>query len=354
MTRKSGASPLTTDELLTHLPVDVRSHCLAVEEIPLEVRQQHRVQLSIRGQRFELTLGAALTYSLALRLFYGTAVSAESTDGDSRCIEFPAAVYAWTLPTIMGMEAHAACLLAHYRRSVLPHLEAMLSDEESVPPQAIGLPLLAPEVVAYDHAAAPPRLLIVFPRRLEGAAEAEERSRLAQCQERLGTEGGDDGPADGIYEADPHGNPFLILQPHYVGLLVVMMRRAQTALESGADSNTDVPVRWEELNYDLQLSLAQVVRALGIAPMLKGYAYPTADIRKSVYAPDRLLPSDAAKPEEEEEVVSADSQETPQELRRGLSDDNTMPWVLQGCRLCGLSGHADVDCPHADGARVAR
>lgn len=374
------------------------SAAAAVVEPPAAALAAHRVQLSVRGQRFEMALGTALDYCVAFCAFFrspvdvAAAVTAASITAADATLLGPAADV-WALSALPAEAAGARdrMLLSHYTTAALPLLAATITGGGGATPLP---PLAAPESVDVDGATGLWRF--VFPRRLPEDVAAAEQARLdavkddakkraneahqrladkrhQQQQQQPETAVDSSGlpakaapPQRGfgqIYSLEPNANPFLLPQPHFLGIILVLMRRAgkllaeshATAAAAGGGEAAAPPVaspafpaRWEELDYDAQLSLSQLVRSLGVSLLLKSFAVPTASIETSDFYDrgDAMMAVEAG-----EKDHQAPTQQQQQEEHGDMAETDAhlvdKAWVRQGCAACGMSGHPTEQCPYS-------
>ncbi|CBZ24279.1 conserved hypothetical protein [Leishmania mexicana MHOM/GT/2001/U1103] len=294
--------------------------------IPPTVASEHRVQVSIRGQRYEMAMEVALTYSLFFFVFFHWPFSREDEGSDAPgCTSDVSdvkraprsvgdAVMAAAAAQDLPKEAH---LLRHYTRVVEPVLRVFLdhwvapldaateaqvegeraaSAETEKAGDAAPLsplpPLPHPVHIAYD--ASTRVWKFEFAARLTAAAAAAARSGR-QC--------GDSDAAVPLADADGcaavatdelNNSPFLLLQSDYMGLLLVFMRRCakvraeRRAAGDGAAAGAlapypSLPIRWAEMMYDEQLSVVQLIRRFGVVSLARTYTRPTAPETTSQY-----------------------------------------------------------------------
>ncbi|TPP42813.1 hypothetical protein CGC20_7890 [Leishmania donovani] len=327
--------------------------------IPPTVASEHRVQVSIRGQRYETAMEVALTYSLFFFVFFHWPFSEEDEGSDAAgCTNDVADV----------KRAPRNPLLRHYTRVVEPVLRVFLdhwaapldaaaaaqtegesaaSAETEEAGDAARLPLLPPLPhpvrIAYD--ASTRVWKFEFAARLTAEAAAEARSGR-QC--------GDSGAAVSLAAADGcaavatdelNNSPFLLLQSEYMGLLLVFLRRCakvraeRRAAGEGAAACTvapypSLPIRWAEMNYDEQLSVVQLIRRFGVVSLARTYTHPTAP---SIGKQQQEIQQAASVAVDTAEVVKK---------KRCIDEDDFDGLVLsaKGCARCGMAEHSTEEC----------
>lgn len=333
MTAKSGTTPLCVDEALQLVPEHPPLQCRS--SLPGAAWKQHRVQLSVRGRRFEMAMDVALSYSLTLQYFFllriPTAPSTSSllwmaAAGDQeRTVARESEAAAW-----LGDDA----LLNHYCTQVSPAVRRDLSSlvqrlpqvdacgaesseavgttakQESRPAKDPWSSSSLPEPPAPDRVSFNPDTHLwsfVFRPRLTPAEEEAEKRRVAaelqrgkSASAKRGEESTDLGVdvVGSLLSADRlNSSPFLLLQCDYLGILLVYLRRCTKVL-SEQQPQTDrghdeaarsppsypvLPLRWAEMNYDEQVELIQLIRVFGVTCLLPQYARPSASISSSLF-----------------------------------------------------------------------
>ncbi|EKG02201.1 hypothetical protein TCSYLVIO_006783 [Trypanosoma cruzi] len=162
------------------------------------------------------------------------------------------------------------------------------------------------------------------------------------------------------------------LAPEDVGVVFVYIRKLfcwsqqqQKQLQEGQtewQQEPQLPIRWEEMPYDTQLAMARVVCTFGVESLVGRFDRPTASLnnygkstkadpvslreKAELYARQRL--------QQERSVACGATQEKSTEatLERGKDRfhyaiaDEDLVLETKACSRCGITGHADVDCPH--------
>lgn len=323
----------------------------ATEVVPEALLAGQRVQLSVRGRRFEMAAPVAAAYCLSVFYFFSlpmetarwTPEECSALVGDSADA---GALTPLTLVQRLGggagegsvAAALGAVLRRHFALCAQPTVEADLRGERLR--DAIGgyggswdlLPaaVVLPETVEWRPAES--LWVVAFARRLPGGAP----------------------PTPAATEEDPSNNPFALLQADYVGVVVVYLRRLHAA-ETRGGAAPSFPVRWAELSLDQQVALGQVVRALGVVPLLSSFLLPTAPASTSLYV------GPAAAKRREEAAAAGTAASLVERARRfaaestlagaavadgGDDDDDGLPPPALGCSRCGTATHMDADCPH--------
>ncbi|GET86382.1 hypothetical protein, conserved [Leishmania tarentolae] len=402
----------TLDELLPLLPAALRpcGRCLPtnaaevpawtpVLPTPATVASEHRVQVSIRGRRFEVAMEVALTYSLFFLVFFrwpfskgGESSDAAACTSDVANVQrapqtvgdaVMAASGAQDLPEGSHLLRHYTCVVEPVLRVFLRHLATPLDTaaaadvegESAAKVETEGAgdaarlwslpPLPHPVRIAYDASTRVWRF--EFEARL--TAEAVARSRC-QCT--------DNGAAVSLPSADGSAalapdklsnSPFLLLQSEYMGLLLVFLRRCTKVRAerqaAGADDAAGartpypaLPLRWAEMNYDEQLSFVQLIRCFGVVPLARTYARPTAPQSTSLYigaeaegdacALRASTSESIGNPEQErhqrESVTADDTGVIKTERRVEVDDGDGLVLSGEGCERCGRTGHTIGKC----------
>ncbi|CAG9569739.1 conserved hypothetical protein [Leishmania major strain Friedlin] len=378
--------------------------------IPPTVASEHRVQVSIRGRRYETALEVALTYSLFFFVFFHWPFSEEDESSDAAgCASDVAhvkraprsvgdAVMAAASARDLPKEAH---LLRHYTRVVEPVLRVFLDHwaapldaaaaaqgegesaaraETAEAGDAARLPLLPPLPhpvrIAYD--ASTRVWKFEFAARLTAGAAAEARSGR-QCD--------DSSAAVSLAAADGcaavatdklNNSPFLLLQSEYMGLLLVFLRRCakvraeRRAAGEGAAACAlapypSLPIRWEEMNYDEQLSVVQLIRRFGVVSLARTYTRPTAPETTSLYIGEEAAAATArvkvegdacslrarasesmGKQQQKIQQAASVAVDTAEVVKkeRCINEDDFDGLVLsaKGCARCGMAEHSTEEC----------
>ncbi|KAG5510627.1 hypothetical protein JKF63_06925 [Porcisia hertigi] len=289
--------------------------------VPPAVVGSHRVQVSIRGRRYEMSMEVALASCLSFFVFFHWPFSVGNDDRDSAMCKGDAthakrplqtvgdAITAAAAPHDLAEEPH---LLNHYTRVVEPVLHTFLdhwvtSLHAAAATQAEGECTSTAETKeAGDATPLPP--LPPLPRPIRIAYDAsvqvwkfEFAARLTAtatggCGDRSATaplaaaEGNATATTDEL-----NRSPFLLLQSDYMGVLLVYLRRcaqvrAARRAAAAADGATGalaryptLPIRWAEMNYDEQLSFVQLLRCFGVVSLMGTYTHPTAPQSTSLY-----------------------------------------------------------------------
>ncbi|AIN96038.1 hypothetical protein LPMP_091230 [Leishmania panamensis] len=309
--------------------------------IPQAVASEHRVQVSIRGRRYETTMEVALTYCLLFFVFFHWPFSSEDEDsaaaacaGNVASAKGPQrtvgdAVVAATA-TQSVTETH---LLTHYTRIVEPVLRVFLdrwaaplntnaraqaerektADAETEKAgDAVQLaclpPLPRPAHITYDGATRVWKF--EFAARLtaaEAAAVHARHQRSSNCA-ALPSAAADGSAA--LTNDKLNSSPFLLLQNEHMGMLLVFLRRCskvrterRTAAAGALPPYPPLPMRWAEMNYDEQLSFVQLLRCFGVVPLIPTYTRPTAPQTTSLYIGADAVAA-AARPKGESDASS--------------------------------------------------
>ncbi|KAK7197379.1 hypothetical protein NESM_000685600 [Novymonas esmeraldas] len=357
-------------------PVDVAAPVVPLP-LPPAVAAAHRVQVSIRGRRYETAMDVAATYCLSFFLFFHTPF-----DGDGE------AAAAGPLRTVgdAASDVTDADLMRHYTRRVEPALRLFLDANVAAPGEdgattrrSVALPpLQRPVRVSYDAATHVWRF--EFAARLTAAEEEAERVRRHGAGDAAAAAGAAVVPSD-----DVNNSPFLLLQSDYMGVLLVYLRRCATvrARREAAQGHPDatpyptLPIRWAEMHYDEQVSLVQLLRCFGVVPLVRTYAWPTAPLSTSLYmgaeaaaaAAKAKADGDACsivaraakfaelqqqqQQQEQEGAKNADSDVAPAnsiKVRHTNTDDDDdddgVVLPAKGCARCGIAGHATEECTY--------
>lgn len=332
-----------------------------------QLLSQHRVQVSIRGQRFETAFPTAVAYCLAFHYFFHLPLAEDGiTAGEQSALSLPLSasasppVWVWQLAvdaaesgrprdlTAAQLEAVSAVCLRHYHRRVMPALEArmrqLLRIEErgGAEERWAALPPL-PAPVSVEFVPSHTQWCFQFLRRPPDDEVEQHKRRLESTKAPAGP-----GLAN-VTEEEVLGDPFLLLQPDFAGVLFVFVRR----LHAGRDPS--FPVRWAELDYTQQVRLAQLVRALGVVPLANDYVLPTAAAAASPTAAGEEeggggAPATMLEKAAEYARIVEEQQQQPAvvvDRMQGALDDEMLPPPSQGCYKCGLAGHDAMDCPYS-------
>ncbi|CCW64599.1 unnamed protein product [Phytomonas sp. EM1] len=381
----------------------LQTHCLGLGSLPVRalLPEHHRIQFSIRGWRFEMPQRIALSHFLVFFLFFWLPLQKEgvpdadgqpggtgNAGGTSFSLGEGVASMGGSVVQLVGSdgggpsppqslsaEQLTRVLTRHYQEVVWPCLVKIMtllcrngwggdvrdlkdSHGSTVPkstPENVEplLPIPMAEVVSWDGATRQWRF--GFLNRLPDDVEKTERERLNLYRGCKGSsyvgDGSDKaGAGDALAGVSPNENPLLLLQPHYVGSILVYVRRLSEALVRPASDEASgwpvLAIRWAELNYDQQLCVSQVVRALGVVPLIMTHSAPIAPITTSQYMLGNARASFGsggecgAGPPREQGSVSRPA--TGSETFVGCGED----WIRQGCVKCGISGHSTVECPY--------
>ncbi|KAG5485557.1 hypothetical protein LSCM1_07645 [Leishmania martiniquensis] len=354
--------------------------------VPPTVADDHRVQVSIRGRRYEMTVALALTHCLSLFVFFCWPFGAGDEDGGAakrRPQTVGDVIVAHTAAGEVMEERH---LLSHYTRVVEPVLHVFL-DHWAAPQGAAATPQAErerAETVKTEEAGHPASL----PRptrisydastrvwRLEYAARitaAEEDAVRAQCQ---------CGESAAAAVDALCSSPFRLLQSEYMGVLLVYLRRCakvrkerQEAAVRGDELSApapypSLPIRWAEMSYDQQVSFVQLIRCLGVVSLARTYTCPTAPLSTSLYigADAADLPVPKAGSCSPHAPVASRTRVLPQEPQRAATGatravadaaercggkercvdedgDEGLMVPIKGCARCGTAGHAAEEC----------
>ncbi|EKF30645.1 hypothetical protein MOQ_005543 [Trypanosoma cruzi marinkellei] len=162
------------------------------------------------------------------------------------------------------------------------------------------------------------------------------------------------------------------LAPEDVGVVFVYIRKLfrwnqqqQKQLQEGQTEwkqEPQLPIRWEEMPCDAQLAMARVVCTFGVEPLVGRFDRPTAphsnngksteadpvSLREKaeVYARQRLQQErSVACGAEKEEPTEATLEKGRDRFQYAIADEDL---VLEttACSRCGITGHADANCPH--------
>ncbi|KPA77675.1 hypothetical protein ABB37_07017 [Leptomonas pyrrhocoris] len=352
--------------------------------LPPAVAAQHRVQLSIRGRRYETTMDVAVTYCLTFYAFFHCPFDGAMTVGD---------VALRRNGTEGAPTLSAQALLDHYTTVVEPLLLRFLQQQEQHPTQA-GFPsavgradptaaqssssdeddarccfppaLPRPRSIAYD--AVGQLWSFEFPPRLTAAAEAQERTRRQQLAAAAAALGCTAEVAETHATSDDiNASPFLLLQSGFMGMLLVYLRRCAKARAAEAAAYPSLPIRWSEMNFDEQTSFLQLLRAFGVVPLMPPYTRPSAPLSTSQFvgaaaarvAAEAQAAGDACSLRVKAEKFMRQQQQQQQHQREVMEDashitqepsgtDHFEDLVLpaKGCVRCGMAGHVTEECPY--------
>lgn len=324
----------------------------------------HRVQVVIRGQRYEMDMRVATATCRLFRIFF---------ENEFDVSDFCAGVQPSTTSLLSASEdaefrhmlaANAVFLKDVWYRLVAQELErcrwGALSLEDDVEvgkfrgvwdsiregagmecqgtPEALELsPWMSPPQ-SVDFQAEKRTWVFCFASRIpveeladtfrscEGVPLWKSRTATAyRCclmtrgEERVGVE-------DKITEELQrriNDDPFLLLQPEFVGSIFVFLRRlhAAAALDKGAPSPSVpvFPIRWKELTSPQRLSIRYLIQVLGVIPLLPLSCTPAEDTGERAPRRDKHV-----EVEEEEEHQSL---------------------FPVACGRCGTVGHTVSQCP---------
>jgi hypothetical protein len=150
------------------------------------------------------------------------------------------------------------------------------------------------------------------------------------------------------------------LQPEFTGLIFVFLRKSYQQRQQQGDAAVAGPpkpikfcARWDEMPYDQQRSLCDVVNVLDIT-LLKdmGYGVPTADpAAGDGYVDNGGDPAaavDTTMVDKALEYLAIQRNiHNPQGTTRPhpSTEDDTLEMPATGCAKCGTSGHPTESCP---------
>nr|CCC95867.1 unnamed protein product [Trypanosoma congolense IL3000] len=166
------------------------------------------------------------------------------------------------------------------------------------------------------------------------------------------------------------------LAPEDVGVVFVYVRkmfRWRSGGGNGHQQQPEFPVRWSEMPYDAQLSMSRVVCTFGVEPLFERHCRPSA-IRSDTETACALDPSGTSGPEvgkDDRNGGTVDRYATPWEkaesyLRHRMAQerscgetetegvrsahrsvvDEDLVLESKGCSKCGVMGHKDDECPY--------
>ncbi|CCW66715.1 unnamed protein product [Phytomonas sp. Hart1] len=355
--------------------------------------EDHRIQFSIRGQRFEMPPSIALKYYLVFFLFFSLPFQSEgSPDAEAGNVKsIPLTTERKTADTSgsiaqlvgskgFGLSAHFLLLSAehlttvltrHYQETVWPCLVKILNllccdnpsinfmdhnggysstmHDSAVDNFQLLFPVSMAEVVSWDGAMQHWRF--EFLNRLPDDVEKAEKERLnlfRGCKRgSIGCCSENAVASRTLVNLIPNDNPLLLLQPHYVGTILVYIRRLNQAFAGDkARRRSVLAIRWGELDYDQQLCVSQVVRALGVVPLITTNSVPIAPITTSQYisrsteVPTGNGTRGCSNPQGGQSLVSQPT------IASNVTLESEEDWIRQGCLKCGISGHSTVECPY--------
>ncbi|EPY22243.1 hypothetical protein STCU_08282 [Strigomonas culicis] len=336
-------------------PLDRENNLVHLRAMPAALFAE-RVRLSIRGRKFEMAMDVATSYSLSLHYFFSTVLRvaeepaptsprapAAAGGGAGKALEGET-VFDLVRRSISAEQtqkwicewATSSILSDHYKyvmnMLVEDELEAIVrepgrrKDEEGLwddLPQCF-----LPETISYDPSA---------------------RVWLFQFKTRI------EADSDGAGDMDPQANPFQLLQPEHVGMLIVYLRKSHElaqrhARTSGGDSTDDkhkhprFPLRWTELSYDQQLGIVQFVRSLGIVALLSAphsLHLPSMERSTSSYA-------DYMQHDSDQDTSPATYQSCYEYDENSEREEQEERSRIEGCKYCGMAGHTYKTCPYAN------
>ncbi|KAH9586198.1 hypothetical protein LSM04_000198 [Trypanosoma melophagium] len=148
-----------------------------------------------------------------------------------------------------------------------------------------------------------------------------------------------------------------LLAPEDVGVIFVYIRKLFQWSRKGATSpQPQLPIRWNELMYDGQLSVARVVCTFGVEPLIGHYDHPTAAAaaEKEMNKDKRTNGSEditecVLSAREKAEVYLRRQQEE-EEIQEGIGvvhpsvEDDDLLLATTACSRCGITGHTDAEC----------
>ncbi|RNF00676.1 uncharacterized protein Tco025E_08750 [Trypanosoma conorhini] len=157
------------------------------------------------------------------------------------------------------------------------------------------------------------------------------------------------------------------LAPEDVGVVFVYLRKLFRWSREGQGEQREpqLPIRWDEMPYDAQLAMARVVCSFGVEPLLGRFDRPTAarggvtsteadpvSLRQmaEAYAQARLrhdgsLEAGAAQAEAPAAAAAAEAGGGGGSRWQDAIEDEDLVLAAAACSRCGVTGHADVDCP---------
>lgn len=369
--KEPDSSHGTTDDSNAALP----SPSAPVRALPATIADTHRVQVAIRGRRYETSMAVAVTYCLTFYAFFRCPFAHGKTVGEV----FTGSTTADVSSESDGRDAAASeALLRHHVEVVEPLLLRFLrhqqqqqacteSGETFVPP---ALP--RPVSITYDPAGT--LWKFEYPARLSAEAEAAERQRRQRTAAVSGTASTAAAAAATPINTDElNSSPFLLLQSDYMGVLLVYLRRCAKVraerTEGGSaphPSYPALPIRWQEMSYDDQVSFLQLLRAFGVVSLTATFARPTAALSTSHFVgadAARVAAADKAEGDACSLRVKANEfwqlqqrqheAESESELhhmkragRRVDDEDDGVELLPTGCARCGMAGHATAACPY--------
>lgn len=331
--------------------------------LPAAVASTHRVQVAIRGRRYETAMDVALTYCLALFVFFrwpfALSISAETREtGD--CTVGDAVLAA---PDTAAEEVTEAALLEHYTRVVEPVLQTFVEqcaapsaerlEEKNAAAAALALLPALPRPVRISHDHTTHTWKFEYAARLSPAEEAAERARRGA----------------GATAEELNGSPYLLLQCEYMGVLLVYLRRcAKVHAEQHATAAPypALPIRWAEMSFDEQASFVMLLRALGVVSLAGVYACPTAAPSTSLYIGAGSAAAAAAaraegdacsllrraaefaqlQPQPQQRCAPPQTPPAPPRTTRQAEagDMDGLELPAKGCARCGMAGHATAEC----------